>query len=76
MVTGLPRKVVLRTALPAQGKGAALRLVFEYMLQVDAEFGLCLLVAERAHFTPFWDTRIPYRTEGVHFFGGGYELSN
>ena len=47
------QKVVLRTALPAQGKGAALRLVFEYMLQVDATHGLTL-DTDVTSITPDW----------------------
>ena len=48
------QKVLLRTALPAQGKGAALRLVFEYMLQVnDCTHGLTL-DTDVTSITPDW----------------------
>ena len=47
------QKVVLRTSLPAQGKGAALRLVFEYMLQADAKHGLTL-DTDVTSITPDW----------------------
>ncbi|CAK9118513.1 unnamed protein product [Durusdinium trenchii] len=36
------QKLALKTALPAQGKGAALKLVFSCMLEVNAEHGFCI----------------------------------
>ncbi|CAE7629431.1 ggs [Symbiodinium sp. CCMP2456] len=48
------QKVLLRTALPAQGKGAALRLVFEYMLQVDECTHGLTLDTDVTSITPDW----------------------
>ncbi|CAE6945117.1 ggs [Symbiodinium sp. CCMP2592] len=48
------QKVLLRTALPAQGKGAALRLVFEYMLQVDDCTHGLTLDTDVTSITPDW----------------------
>ena len=30
------------------------------------------LVAEWLHFDSYWDNGIPYQTESVHFFDGGF----
>lgn len=35
-------KVVLSTLLPAQGKGAALKLIFSFVLEVNATHGICI----------------------------------
>ena len=46
-------KVVLKTSRVAQGKGAALRLIFEYMLEVDAAHGICM-DTDLTTVTPEW----------------------
>lgn len=46
-------KVSLRTSLPAEGKGAALKLVFSCMLEVNAVHGICL-DTDLKTMTPEW----------------------
>lgn len=46
-------KVALKTSRPAQGKGAALKLIFEYMLEVDATHGICI-DTDLTTVTPEW----------------------
>lgn len=46
-------KVSLRTALPAEGKGAALKLVFSCMVEVNAAHGICL-DTDLKTMTPEW----------------------